>query len=82
MKITIAGCDYTAALDAAQPLTIERKLNAPSLCSFRLTLPADGTVAAPARWQSVAITGEDGTTCFTGYIAASPMPEYAGLAMR
>jgi hypothetical protein len=81
MKITIAGCDYTAALDAARPLTIERKLNAPSLCSFRLTLPADGSLAAPARWQPVAITGEDGAACFTGYIAANPMPEYAGLAM-
>ena len=30
MKITIQGQDYTAALDAARPLTIERKLNEPS----------------------------------------------------
>ena len=31
MKITIQGQDYTAALDAVHPLTIERKLNEPSV---------------------------------------------------
>ncbi len=36
---------------------------------------------APQRNQSVAVTGDDGTVYFTGYLAVSPMPEYAGLGM-
>ena len=43
MKITIQGQDYTAALDAARPLTIERKLNEPSICELSLSLPANGS---------------------------------------
>ncbi len=50
MKITIQGQDYTAALDAARPLTIERKLNEPSICQLWLSLPANGSLAAPARY--------------------------------
>ena len=47
MKITIHGQDYTAALDAARPLTIERKLNEPSVCQLWLSLPPDGSLAMP-----------------------------------
>ena len=82
MKIAIQGLDYTAALDAARPLTIERMLNKPSLCELRLSLPANGSLPAPQRGQSLAVTGDDGTPYFTGYIAVSPLPEYAGLAME
>ena len=82
MKITIQGQDYTAALDGARPLTIERKLNQPSICQLWLSLPASGSLAAPIRNQSLAVTGDDGTTYFTGYIAVSPLPEYAGLAIE
>ena len=82
MKITIQGQDYTAALDNARPVTIERKLNEPSICQLWLTLPADGTLAAPVRYQSIAMTGDDGTAYFTGYIAVSPLPEYCGLALE
>ncbi len=82
MKISIAGQDYSAALDAAKPLEIERRLNEPSVCEFALSLPAGGTLAAPVRMGSVAITGDDGTVYFTGYIAATPLPEYAGVAME
>jgi hypothetical protein len=82
MKITINGQDYTAALDAAQPLTIERKLNAPSICQLWLSLPANASLAAPARFQPIAVTGDDGTPYFTGYIAVSPLPEYAGLGLE
>ena len=82
MKITINGQDYTAALDAARPLTIERKLNEPSICQLWLSLPANGSLAMPLRNQSLAVTGDDGTYYFTGYIAVSPLPEYAGLAME
>ena len=82
MKITIQKLDYTSALDASQPLTIERKLNEPSICQFRLSLPPDGSLPAPSRNQSLAITGDDGTLYFTGYIAATPLPEYAGMGQR
>ncbi len=82
MKITIKGQDYTSTLDAAHPLTIERKLNEPSVCQLWLSLPADGSLAAPSRNQPLAVTGDDGTTYFTGYIAVSPLPEYAGMGLE
>jgi hypothetical protein len=80
MKITIQGKDYSASLDAIQPLTIERKLNEPSLCRFWLSLPRGGTLPTPVRNQSIAVTGDDGTQYFTGYIVANPAPVYAGMS--
>ena len=47
MKITIHGQDYTSALDAAHPLTIERKLNEPSVCQLWLSLPSSSSLAIP-----------------------------------
>lgn len=82
MKVTIHGTDYTAALDSAKPLTIERKLNEPSICEFSLSLPPDGSVPAPIRNQFLSVTGDDGTVYFSGYIAATPMPLYAGAGIR
>ncbi|MGH9607272.1 MAG: hypothetical protein ACRD3N_16415 [Terracidiphilus sp.] len=82
MKITIQGQDYTATLDASQPLTVERKLNQPSVCQLWLSLPMDGSLAAPARSQSLAVTGDDETPYFTGYIAVSPLPEFAGVGFQ
>lgn len=81
MKITIGEQDYSSALDAARPLTIERKLNEPSVCRLWLTLPA-GTQSALGRNQSVAIAGDDETVYFTGYVAATPLLEYAGLGIE
>jgi hypothetical protein len=82
MKITINGQDYTAALDAARPLTIERKLNEPSVCQLWLSLATNGNLSMPLRNQSILVTGDDGTYYFTGYIAVTPLPEYAGLALE
>lgn len=82
MKITIQGTDYSAALSAAEPLTMERKLNAPSVCQFSVSLPCDGSLAVPDRFGYVKVTGDDGTLYFTGYIAASPLPEYAGMGLE
>jgi hypothetical protein len=82
MKITIQGEDYTSALDAVYPLTIERRLNEPSICQLWLSLPFNGSLVAPSRAQSLAVTGDDGTIYFTGYVAVSPLPEYAGFAME
>jgi hypothetical protein len=82
MKITINGQDYTTALDAVRPLTIERKLNEPSICQLWLSLPTNGNLAMPLRNQSLIIIGDNGTYYFTGYIAVTPLSEYAGLAME
>ena len=81
MKITIAGQDFTSALDADHPLSIERKLNEPSVCQLWITPPA-GASPAIVRNQSLQIIGDDGTYYFTGYVAATPMPEYAGLGLE
>lgn len=82
MKVTIQGQDYTSALDAVRPLAIKRKLNEPSVCQLWLSLPANGGPPTPLRNQSIAITGDNSTIYFTGYIAVSPLPEYAGLAIE
>lgn len=81
MLVTIHAVDYTAALDAATPLTIERKLNAPSICRLTLVLPSSGELPVPARLQAISVAGDDGTLYFTGYVALTPLPEYAGLAL-
>src|ERR1700678_3855009 len=81
MKIAIASSDYTAGLDAIKPLTIVRKLNEPSTCRLWLSLPASGVLAVPLRNQPLVVTGDDGTVYFTGYLAVSPLPEYAGLGL-
>src|SRR5579863_2723850 len=81
MILTIAGQNYTSALDATHPLTIERKLNEPSVCLLWLSLPAGGSLTTPARNASISVS-DDGTPYFTGYIAVSPLPEYAGLALE
>jgi len=82
MKITIQGQDYTAALDAIRPLTVERKLNEPSICQLWLSLPSNGSLPTPLRNQRLVVAGDNGTLYFTGYIAVSPLVEYAGLAME
>ena len=81
MKITIQGRDYTSALDAVRPMMIERKLNEPSVCQLWLTMPANGSLPAPTRYQFLVVTGDDGTVYFTGYIAVSPLPEYCGVGI-
>jgi hypothetical protein len=51
MKITIHSQDYTPALDATHPFTIERTLNQPSTCRMWLSLPQDGSLPTAARKQ-------------------------------
>ena len=81
MQITINSSDYTEALDAVRPLEIERKLNEPSTCRLWVSLPTNGTLPVPQRNQALVVTGDDGTVYFTGYLAISPLPEYAGLGL-
>lgn len=81
MKITIQGQDYSRALDAARPLTIERKLNKPTVCEFALSVGSTEILDTPQRSQYVMVTTDEGEIHFTGYIMATPVPEYAGFAM-
>jgi hypothetical protein len=81
MKIAIASSEYTAGLDAIKPLTIVRKLNEPSTCRLWLSLPTSGVLPVPLRNQSLVVTGDDGRVYFTGYLAVSPLAEYAGLGL-
>ena len=81
MKLTIDNLDghgpidYTAALDASAPLKIDRSLNAPSRCHGLLTLTGQ---VSPARRGRVIVIADNGSVLFTGYIATSPVEEYAG----
>jgi hypothetical protein len=81
MKITIRNLDYTSELDAAHPLMIERKLNQQSQCNLWLTLQTEDSLDRPARNDSIVISGDDGALIFTGYIAATPLPEYVGAGL-
>jgi len=80
MKIVIQSQDYSAALDGSRPLAIGRMLNEPSVCTLVLSLPAG--LAVPARFQQLTVSGDNGTVYFTGHVAATPTPEYAGMAME
>ena len=81
MKILIDNTDYTSGLDAVRPLEIVRKLNEPSTCRLWLSLLPGGALGVPLRNQALVVTGDDGTIYFTGYLAVSPLAEYAGLGL-
>jgi hypothetical protein len=82
MKITIdnldgnGAIDYTASLSGDAPLTIERKLNQPSRCTFDI---APGDLAVPASGSRVIVTAENGVVLFTGYTIAAPARLYTGM---
>lgn len=81
MKIMIAGVDYTATLDAARELTIERRLNEQTTCALLLSVAQLRGLEIPQRYQPIEITGADGTVYFSGHLMATALPEYAGMAM-
>jgi hypothetical protein len=82
MRVTINGGDFTQWLDRIKPLTIARKLNEPSLCKIWVSLPPGGNAGMPARGQALSVEGDDGTLYFTGYVAAAPELEFAGIAQE
>ncbi len=69
--------DYTDAIAAEGPITIQRKLNAPSRCTAEIVLGAEG-LATPARRGRVVVTSDAGAVLFTGYLATEPVRMYAG----
>jgi len=69
--------DYSNAISSKPPITIERKLNEPSGCSFGLVLNGT-TLIAPLRNGRVIVTDNCGIVLFTGYLAIEPVRELAG----
>lgn len=82
MKVTIdnldgiGALDYTSALSGKAPVTIERKLNQPSHCTFGV---AAGVLPVPANGARVVVTADNGVALFTGYAIAIPERVYAGM---
>ena len=83
MRITIDNLDglgaqdYTGAVAAEAPITIQRALNKPSRCTVEMVLGALG-LAVPVRRGRVVVTAAGGTMLFTGYLATEPVRIYAG----
>ncbi|HXE07748.1 MAG TPA: hypothetical protein VN612_07620, partial [Acidobacteriaceae bacterium] len=79
--------DYSTALSADSPLSIERTLNAPSRCTGSLVIAAsvnpgsEPSLAVPVRRARVVVTSAGGTPLFTGYIATEPASIYAGAGL-
>lgn len=86
MRITIDNLDGRGALDysdavcAEAPVTIERTLNAPSRCVAEV-VPGVSGLPLPARRGRVVVTSEQGTVLFTGYLASEPIQRYAGVGV-
>lgn len=69
--------DYSGALWAGAPLTVERGLNVPSRCRGVLVLEGSG-VGTPVRRGRVVVSNEAGSALFTGYLATEPVAVYEG----
>ena len=73
----LGAIDYTEAVAAEGPITVQRVLNEPSRCTTEIVLGVGG-FAVPVRRGKVTITAEDATVLFTGYLATEPVRLYAG----
>jgi hypothetical protein len=71
--------DYSAVIAPEGPITVQRKLNAPSRCTAELVVGAHG-LALPVRRARVKVSAQNGTLLFTGYLATEPVRVYAGAA--
>ena len=83
----LGAVDYTAALCADSPMTVERLLNTPSRCSGMLDVssPSDPGAAAPlivpVRRGRIVVSALGGPILFTGYLATEPVPIYVGVGL-
>jgi hypothetical protein len=71
--------DYSGAVAAEGPITVQRALNVPSRCTAEIVLGVGG-LAVPVRRGRVMVTAADATVLFTGYLATEPVRIYAGNA--
>jgi hypothetical protein len=69
--------DYTDAVAAEGPITVQRALNVPSRCTAEIVLGVEG-LAVPVRRARVMAMAEDATVLFTGYLTTEPVRIYAG----
>jgi len=79
--------DYSAALCADAPLSIERVLNTPSRCSGALQVGspanpgASSALLVPVRRGRVVVNSLSGAVLFTGYLATDPVPVFVGAGL-
>ncbi len=69
--------DYSGLLHDKQPITITRKLNEPSVCSFGMVTSATA-ITVPLRNGRVIVTDGNEVVLFTGYVATEPTRELMG----
>lgn len=69
--------DYTATVAAEGRVHVERRLNAPSRCTFTVVEGEAGLIL-PVRRARVLVRSNEDAVIFTGYIATEPVREYAG----
>lgn len=83
----LGAVDYSDAVSAEAPFTIERVLNTPSRCSGALDVGAASNpggasaLAVPVRRARVVVSSNSGTILFTGYLATEPVPVYIGVGL-
>jgi hypothetical protein len=75
----LGAIDYTEAVVAGGPITLQRALNEPSRCTAEIMLGVEG-LAVPVRRGKVTVTAADATVLFTGYLATEPVRIYSGNA--
>jgi hypothetical protein len=75
----LGAIDYTEAVAAEGPITVQRALNEPSRCTAEIVLGVGG-LSVPARRGKVTVTAANATLLFTGYLATEPVRIYAGNA--
>jgi hypothetical protein len=73
----LGAIDYTEAVAAEGPITVQRALNEPSRCTAEIVLGVGG-FAFPVRRGKVTVLAADATILFTGYLATEPVRLYAG----
>jgi hypothetical protein len=75
----LGAIDYTEAVAAEGPITVQRVLNEPSRCTAEIVLGVGG-LALPVRRGKVTVTTTNAVLLFTGYLATEPVRIYAGTA--
>ena len=75
----LGALDYTPAVAAEGPISVQRALNVPSRCTAEIVLGFSG-LAVPSRRARVTVTNAAGALLFTGYLATEPVRIYAGEA--
>jgi hypothetical protein len=75
----LGAIDYSEAVAAEGPITLQRVLNEPSRCTAEIVLGV-GSLAVPSRRGKVTVTAANATLLFTGYLATEPVRIYAGNA--